>query len=155
MKSFFLASYCCFADVHRFILVLPSFESLFYLPHLIFCNNKRNGRKKLLVFPRLSDETESDTQSKGIVCIGVMVICALINGDMCTSYVILTLCNLSFQYKVKPELHYGEEDCPVSAADGFPKDADLHFEIELIDFCKVKAGVINFLVVAKIRSKFY
>ncbi|KZV53412.1 hypothetical protein F511_10198 [Dorcoceras hygrometricum] len=40
-------------------------------------------------------------------------------------------------FKVKSELHYGEEDCPVSAADGFPKDAELHFEIELIDCCKV------------------
>ncbi|KAI3474788.1 hypothetical protein Pfo_030047, partial [Paulownia fortunei] len=33
-------------------------------------------------------------------------------------------------FKVKPELHYGEEDCPVSVADGFPKDDELHFEIE-------------------------
>ncbi|KAL8498339.1 hypothetical protein ACS0TY_021599 [Phlomoides rotata] len=39
-------------------------------------------------------------------------------------------------FKVKPELHYGEEDCPVSVADGFPKDDELHFEIELIDFSK-------------------
>ncbi|KAK4396182.1 Peptidyl-prolyl cis-trans isomerase PASTICCINO1 [Sesamum angolense] len=37
----------------------------------------------------------------------------------------------------KPELHYGEEDCPVSVADSFPKDDELHFEIELIDFSKV------------------
>ncbi|KAK6120312.1 hypothetical protein DH2020_046003 [Rehmannia glutinosa] len=40
-------------------------------------------------------------------------------------------------FRVKPELHYGEEDCPVSVADGFPKDDELHFEIELIDFSKV------------------
>ncbi|KAL8483971.1 hypothetical protein ACS0TY_026604 [Phlomoides rotata] len=44
-------------------------------------------------------------------------------------------------FKVKPELHYGEEDCPVSVADGFPKDDELHFEIELIDFSKVKARI--------------
>ncbi|GER39901.1 peptidyl-prolyl cis-trans isomerase PASTICCINO1 [Striga asiatica] len=41
-------------------------------------------------------------------------------------------------FRVKPELHYGEEDCPVAVADGFPKDDELHFEIELIDFSKVK-----------------
>lgn len=41
---------------------------------------------------------------------------------------------------MKPELHYGEEDCPVSVAEGFPKDAELHFEIELIDFSKVKVA---------------
>ncbi|CAA0836341.1 Peptidyl-prolyl cis-trans isomerase PASTICCINO1, partial [Striga hermonthica] len=41
-------------------------------------------------------------------------------------------------FKVKPELHYGEEDCPVALTDGFPKDDELHFEIELIDFSKVK-----------------
>ncbi|THF94400.1 hypothetical protein TEA_020505 [Camellia sinensis var. sinensis] len=39
--------------------------------------------------------------------------------------------------KMKPELHYGEEDCPVPVSDSFPKDAELHFEIELIDFSKV------------------
>lgn len=44
-------------------------------------------------------------------------------------------------FKMKPELHYGEDDCPVSVSDSFPKDAELHFEIELIDFSKVK--VIN------------
>ncbi|CAK9151421.1 unnamed protein product [Ilex paraguariensis] len=40
-------------------------------------------------------------------------------------------------FKMKPEMHYGEEDCPVSVPDGFPKDVELHFEIELIDFFKV------------------
>ncbi|KAL4584420.1 hypothetical protein LXL04_009021 [Taraxacum kok-saghyz] len=39
--------------------------------------------------------------------------------------------------KIKPELHYGEDDCPVSASDSFPKDAKLNFEIELIDFSKI------------------
>ncbi|XP_027179997.1 peptidyl-prolyl cis-trans isomerase PASTICCINO1 isoform X2 [Coffea eugenioides] len=41
-------------------------------------------------------------------------------------------------FKMKPEMHYGEEDCPVSVDDRFPKDSELHFEIELIDFSKVK-----------------
>ncbi|KAF7144188.1 hypothetical protein RHSIM_Rhsim05G0200700 [Rhododendron simsii] len=40
-------------------------------------------------------------------------------------------------FKMKPELHYGEEDCPLSASDSFPVDAELHFEIEMIDFSKV------------------
>lgn len=53
----------------------------------------------------------------------------------------LRWCELWFQFKVKPELHYGEEDCPVSVADGFPKDDELHFEIELVDFSKVKARI--------------
>ncbi|KAG9453218.1 hypothetical protein H6P81_006122 [Aristolochia fimbriata] len=41
-------------------------------------------------------------------------------------------------FKMKPELHYGEEDCPVAVPDSFPKDDELHFEIEMIDFFKVK-----------------
>ncbi|KAJ0514177.1 putative peptidylprolyl isomerase [Helianthus annuus] len=41
--------------------------------------------------------------------------------------------------KMKPELHYGEDDCPVSVSDSFPKDAELNFEIELIEFSKIKA----------------
>lgn len=44
-----------------------------------------------------------------------------------------------FQFKMKPEMHYGEEDCPVSVSDSFPKEDELHFEIELIEFSKVKA----------------
>lgn len=43
------------------------------------------------------------------------------------------------QFKIKSEMHYGEPDCPVPMTDDFPKDADLHFEIELIDFGKAKA----------------
>ncbi|XP_050234187.1 peptidyl-prolyl cis-trans isomerase PASTICCINO1 [Mercurialis annua] len=41
-------------------------------------------------------------------------------------------------FKMKPEMHYGEEDCPVSPPNSFPKEDELHFEIELIDFSKVK-----------------
>ncbi|CAI9098339.1 OLC1v1034968C1 [Oldenlandia corymbosa var. corymbosa] len=44
-------------------------------------------------------------------------------------------------FKMKPEMHFGETDCPVSVADNFPKDSELHFEVELIDFSKIK--VIN------------
>ncbi|KAK2972257.1 hypothetical protein RJ640_014315 [Escallonia rubra] len=40
-------------------------------------------------------------------------------------------------FKIKPELHYAEDHCPVSVSESFPKDAELHFEIELIDFSKV------------------
>ncbi|KAL3640687.1 hypothetical protein CASFOL_015655 [Castilleja foliolosa] len=41
-------------------------------------------------------------------------------------------------FKVKHELHYSEEDCHVSVADD-----ELHFEIELIDFSKVKARMLD------------
>ncbi|XP_057787680.1 peptidyl-prolyl cis-trans isomerase PASTICCINO1-like isoform X1 [Salvia miltiorrhiza] len=55
-------------------------------------------------------------------------------------------------FKVKPELHYGEEDCPVSIADGFPKDDELHFEIELIEFSKVKAITEDLGVLKKVEE---
>ncbi|CAN6829600.1 unnamed protein product [Brassica oleracea] len=42
-------------------------------------------------------------------------------------------------FKMKPEMHYAEKDCPVSAPGDFPKDDELHFEIELLDFAKAKA----------------
>ncbi|KAK3018976.1 hypothetical protein RJ639_003395 [Escallonia herrerae] len=48
-------------------------------------------------------------------------------------------------FKIKPELHYAEDHCPVSVSESFPKDAELHFEIELIDFSKVKARILNSL----------
>ncbi|KAJ9548035.1 hypothetical protein OSB04_020578 [Centaurea solstitialis] len=48
--------------------------------------------------------------------------------------------------KMKPELHYGEDDCPVSVSDSFPKDAELNFEIELIEFSKIKARTRNCVV---------
>ncbi|KAG1337803.1 peptidyl-prolyl cis-trans isomerase PASTICCINO1 [Cocos nucifera] len=41
-------------------------------------------------------------------------------------------------FKMKPELHYAEDDCPVPAPEAFPKDDELHFEIEMLDFFKVK-----------------
>ncbi|CAJ1949252.1 unnamed protein product [Sphenostylis stenocarpa] len=47
------------------------------------------------------------------------------------------------EFKMKPQLHYGEDDCPISAPDGFPKEDELHFEIELIEFFKAKARMIS------------
>ncbi|XP_043724455.1 peptidyl-prolyl cis-trans isomerase PASTICCINO1 isoform X1 [Telopea speciosissima] len=41
-------------------------------------------------------------------------------------------------FKMKPEMHYGEADCPVAVSGSFPKHDELHFEIELIEFFKVK-----------------
>ncbi|AES88468.2 putative peptidylprolyl isomerase [Medicago truncatula] len=53
-------------------------------------------------------------------------------------------------FKMKPQLHYGEDDCPVSAPDGFPKDDELHFEIELIEFFKAKVITDDLEVVKKV-----
>lgn len=47
-----------------------------------------------------------------------------------------------FQFKMKSQLHYGEDDCPVSASTDFPKDNELHFEIEMIDFFKARVGLL-------------
>ena len=44
---------------------------------------------------------------------------------------------------MKPQLHYAEEDCPVSVSSAFPKDDELHFEIEMIDFFKAKVRTSN------------
>ncbi|XP_035840422.1 peptidyl-prolyl cis-trans isomerase PASTICCINO1-like [Helianthus annuus] len=44
---------------------------------------------------------------------------------------------------MKPELHYGKDDCPVSVSDSFPKDVELNFEIELIEFSKIKHTLIS------------
>lgn len=46
--------------------------------------------------------------------------------------------SFSFQFKMKPQIHYAEDDCPVTAPDGFPKDDELQFEIEMLDFFKAK-----------------
>ncbi|XP_057983510.1 peptidyl-prolyl cis-trans isomerase PASTICCINO1 isoform X2 [Malania oleifera] len=53
-------------------------------------------------------------------------------------------------FKMKSELHYGEADCPVMASDSFPKDDELHFEIEMIDFHKVKVISNDMGVVKKV-----
>lgn len=56
-------------------------------------------------------------------------------------------------FKIKSEMHYGEPDCPVPVTDDFPKDADLHFEIELIDFGKAKVISEDLGVVKKIINE--
>ncbi|KAA8518968.1 hypothetical protein F0562_016258 [Nyssa sinensis] len=53
-------------------------------------------------------------------------------------------------FKMKSEMHYGEDDCPVSVSDSFPKDTELHFETELIDFFKVKVISEDLGVVKKV-----
>lgn len=40
--------------------------------------------------------------------------------------------------RIKPEFHYGDKNCPVEVAEDFPKSEELLFEIELLDFVKVK-----------------
>ncbi|GJU83983.1 peptidyl-prolyl cis-trans isomerase pasticcino1 [Tanacetum coccineum] len=47
--------------------------------------------------------------------------------------------------KMKPELHYGEDECPVSAPDSFPKDAELNFEIELIEISSILYFIVGVL----------
>ncbi|CAA7046206.1 unnamed protein product [Microthlaspi erraticum] len=56
-------------------------------------------------------------------------------------------------FKMKPEMHYAERDCPVSAPDSFPKDDELHFEIELLDFSKAKIASDDLGVVKKIINE--
>lgn len=41
-------------------------------------------------------------------------------------------------FKMKPEIHYSEVDCPVTAPESFPINDELQFEIEMLDFSKVK-----------------
>ncbi|KAB2630577.1 peptidyl-prolyl cis-trans isomerase PASTICCINO1 [Pyrus ussuriensis x Pyrus communis] len=53
-------------------------------------------------------------------------------------------------FKMKPQVHYSEDDCPVSAPSGFPKDDELHFEIEMIDFFKAKVVSDDLGVVKKV-----
>lgn len=55
-------------------------------------------------------------------------------------------------FKMKSEMHYGEPDCPVPVPEGddFPKDDDLHFEVELIDFGKAKVISEDLGVVKKV-----
>jgi hypothetical protein len=48
-----------------------------------------------------------------------------------------------FQFKMQPKIHYAEVDCPVAAPDGFPKDDELQFEIEMLDFFKAKVNLIK------------
>lgn len=43
-----------------------------------------------------------------------------------------------FQFKMKRQMHYGEDDCPLAVPSSFPKDEELHFEIEMMGFSKAK-----------------
>ncbi|KAI4331686.1 hypothetical protein MLD38_029846 [Melastoma candidum] len=56
-------------------------------------------------------------------------------------------------FKIKSPLHYGEEDCPVPVPSNFPKDDELHFEIEMIDFFKPKVVTDDLGVVKKVISE--
>ncbi|KAF8728781.1 hypothetical protein HU200_018059 [Digitaria exilis] len=53
-------------------------------------------------------------------------------------------------FKMQPKIHYAEDDCPVAAPDGFPKDDELQFEIEMLDFFKAKVVAEDLGVVKKI-----
>jgi FKBP-type peptidyl-prolyl cis-trans isomerase len=57
-------------------------------------------------------------------------------------------------FKMKPEMHYAEIDCPVSAPENFPKDDELHFEIELLDFSKAKIASDDLGVIKKVGPDF-
>ncbi|XP_010515914.1 PREDICTED: peptidyl-prolyl cis-trans isomerase PASTICCINO1 [Camelina sativa] len=56
-------------------------------------------------------------------------------------------------FKMKPEMHYAEKDCPVSAPGNFPEDDELHFETELLDFFKAKIASEDLGVVKKILNE--
>ncbi|XP_020112955.1 peptidyl-prolyl cis-trans isomerase PASTICCINO1 isoform X1 [Ananas comosus] len=56
-------------------------------------------------------------------------------------------------FKMKPEIHYAEDDCPVTAPEGFPMDDELHFEIEMLDFFKAKVISEDLGVVKKITDE--
>ncbi|KAE8099302.1 hypothetical protein FH972_017293 [Carpinus fangiana] len=56
-------------------------------------------------------------------------------------------------FKMKPQLHYAEDDCPVSISNNFPKDDELHFEIEMIDFFKAKVVSDDLGVVKKVMNE--
>lgn len=53
-------------------------------------------------------------------------------------------------FKMEPKIHYAEDDCPVTAPDSFPKDDELQFEIEMLDFFKAKVVCEDLGVVKKI-----
>lgn len=53
-------------------------------------------------------------------------------------------------FKMIPQMHYSEADCPVSPPSSFPRDDELHFEIEMIDFSKVKVVSDDLGVIKKV-----
>ena len=50
------------------------------------------------------------------------------------------------KFKVKPEFHYGDKDFQGMVPDDFPKNEELMFEVELIDFFPVKVIAYSDLV---------
>lgn len=56
-------------------------------------------------------------------------------------------------FKMKPEIHFAEDDCPVAAPRDFPVDDELHFEIEMLDFAKAKVITEDLGIVKKIISE--
>ncbi|XP_037497494.1 peptidyl-prolyl cis-trans isomerase PASTICCINO1 isoform X2 [Jatropha curcas] len=56
-------------------------------------------------------------------------------------------------FKMKPDMHYGEADCPVSPPSSFPKESELHYEIEMIDFSKVKVVTEDLGVIKKVINE--
>ncbi|KAK2657740.1 hypothetical protein Ddye_010792 [Dipteronia dyeriana] len=56
-------------------------------------------------------------------------------------------------FKMKSEMHYGEDDCPVTAPNNFPKEEELHFEIEMIDFSKAKVVTDDLGVLKKVINE--
>lgn len=53
-------------------------------------------------------------------------------------------------FKMEPKIHYAEDDCPVTPPDGFPKDDELQFEVEMLDFFEAKVVTEDLGVVKKI-----
>ncbi|KAK1563594.1 hypothetical protein Q3G72_029727 [Acer saccharum] len=56
-------------------------------------------------------------------------------------------------FKMKSEMHYGEDGCPVTAPNNFPKEEELHFEIEMIDFSKAKVVTDDLGVLKKVINE--
>ncbi|KAJ9190123.1 hypothetical protein P3X46_001353 [Hevea brasiliensis] len=56
-------------------------------------------------------------------------------------------------FKMKPEMHYREVDCPVSPPSSFPQEDELHFEIEMIEFSKIKVVSDDLGVIKKVVNE--
>jgi len=73
---------------------------------------------------------------------------AHVNNNTCAYYLVIFVSfsfslTFFFQFKMQPKIHYAEDDCPVAAPDGFPKDDELQFEIEMLDFFKAKVNLFK------------
>ncbi|KAJ4704555.1 Peptidylprolyl isomerase [Melia azedarach] len=56
-------------------------------------------------------------------------------------------------FKMKRQMHYGEDDCPLAVPSSFPKDEELHFEIEMMGFSKAKVIADDFGVVKEVINE--